>query len=103
MRAPDAAAIDWKPVVTLAGAALIAYLEAHAELLDEDARRRLHTNPLRILDTKNPAMQDLVNAAPRLMDHLGAESLDHHAAPRQQPDQRRPRGLGLAPVQPPSW
>ena len=58
-------------------AALITYLEAHAELLDEDAKRRLHTNPLRILDTKNPIMQDLVNQAPRLMDHLGQESLDH--------------------------
>lgn len=57
--------------------ALIAYLEAHADQLDEEARRRLHSNPLRILDTKNPAMQDLVNAAPRLMDHLGAESLGH--------------------------
>lgn len=58
-------------------AALIAYLEAHADVLDEDARRRLHTNPLRILDTKNPAMQALVNGAPRLMDHLGEASLDH--------------------------
>ena len=57
--------------------ALIAYLESHAEQLDEDARRRLHSNPLRILDTKNPAMQALVNAAPKLMDHLGAESLAH--------------------------
>ena len=57
--------------------ALIAYLETHADQLDEDAKRRLHSNPLRILDTKNPAMQALVNAAPRLMDHLGAESLDH--------------------------
>ncbi|MBE0587450.1 MAG: histidine--tRNA ligase [Hydrogenophaga sp.] len=57
--------------------ALIAYLEGHADQLDEDARRRLHSNPLRILDTKNPAMQALVNAAPRLMDHLGAESLEH--------------------------
>ena len=57
--------------------ALIAHLEAHADRLDEDAKRRLHSNPLRILDTKNPAMQDVVNAAPRLMDHLGAESLDH--------------------------
>ena len=57
--------------------ALIAYLETHADQLDEDAKRRLHSNPLRILDTKNPAMQVLVNAAPRLMDHLGAESLDH--------------------------
>jgi histidyl-tRNA synthetase len=57
--------------------ALITYLESHADRLDEDARRRLHSNPLRILDTKNPAMQDLVNAAPRLMDHLGEQSLDH--------------------------
>lgn len=58
-------------------AALITYLEGHADQLDEDARRRLHTNPLRILDTKNPLMQDLVNQAPRLMDHLGQASLDH--------------------------
>ncbi len=57
--------------------ALIAYLESHADLLDEDAKRRLHSNPLRILDTKNPAMQDMVNQAPRLMDHLGGESLAH--------------------------
>jgi len=57
--------------------ALIAHFEAHADQLDEDAKRRLHSNPLRILDTKNPALQMLVNAAPRLMDHLGAESLDH--------------------------
>lgn len=57
--------------------ALIAYLSAHQDQLDEDARRRLHSNPLRILDTKNPAMQALVNGAPRLMDHLGAESLAH--------------------------
>lgn len=57
--------------------ALIAYLSAHQDQLDEDARRRLHSNPLRILDTKNPAMQTLVNGAPKLMDHLGAESLAH--------------------------
>ena len=57
--------------------ALIAYLSAHHDQLDEDARRRLHSNPLRILDTKNPAMQTLVNGAPKLMDHLGAESLAH--------------------------
>jgi histidyl-tRNA synthetase len=56
---------------------LIAYLEGHAELLDEEAKRRLHSNPLRILDTKNPAMQDLVNAAPKLLDYLGEESLAH--------------------------
>lgn len=57
--------------------ALISYLEQHSALLDEEARRRLHSNPLRILDTKNPAMQDVVNAAPRLIDFLGAESLTH--------------------------
>lgn len=57
--------------------ALISYLEEHADLLDEDARRRLHSNPLRILDTKNPAMQAMVNGAPHLMAFLGAESLDH--------------------------
>ena len=58
-------------------AELIAYFEAHAELLDEEAKRRLHTNPLRILDSKNPAMQDLCAAAPRLIDFLGEESLNH--------------------------
>ena len=58
-------------------AELITYFEQHAELLDEDARRRLHTNPLRILDSKNPAMQDVIAGAPRLIDFLGAESLDH--------------------------
>lgn len=56
---------------------LIAYLEGHADQLDEEAKRRLHSNPLRILDTKNPAMQDLVNAAPKLLDYLGEESLAH--------------------------
>ncbi|HJV94079.1 MAG TPA: histidine--tRNA ligase, partial [Azonexus sp.] len=58
-------------------AALITYFEEQAELLDGDAKRRLHTNPLRILDTKNPAMQDLCAAAPKLIDYLGAESLAH--------------------------
>ncbi|HWS73937.1 MAG TPA: histidine--tRNA ligase [Quisquiliibacterium sp.] len=57
--------------------ALIAYLEAHADQLDEEARRRLHSNPLRILDTKNPAMQALVEAAPKLIGFLGEESLAH--------------------------
>ncbi len=57
--------------------ALVAYLELHAEQLDEDARRRLHTNPLRVLDTKNPALQALVEAAPKLMDFLGPESVAH--------------------------
>jgi histidyl-tRNA synthetase len=58
-------------------AALVAYLEVHAEQLDEDAKRRLHSNPLRVLDSKNPAMQALIESAPRLMDFLGDESLAH--------------------------
>lgn len=61
-------------------AALIAYFEQHAEQLDEDARRRLHSNPLRILDTKNPTMQALVEDAPRLIDYLGEASQRHFAA-----------------------
>ena len=56
---------------------LIAYLARHQDQLDGDAQRRLHTNPLRILDTKNPAMQSLVEAAPKLIDYLGAASLKH--------------------------
>jgi len=58
-------------------AALITYFEENAELLDEDGKRRLYSNPLRILDTKNPALQDLCAAAPKLIDYLGAESLAH--------------------------
>ena len=58
-------------------AALITYFEENAELLDEEAKRRLHSNPLRILDTKNPAMQELCSAAPKLIDYLGEESLAH--------------------------
>lgn len=57
--------------------ALIAYFEAHRDQLDAEAVRRLHTNPLRILDTKNPAMQTLVEGAPKLMDYLGEGSLTH--------------------------
>jgi histidyl-tRNA synthetase len=56
---------------------LVAYFEAHGELLDADAKRRLHSNPLRILDTKNPVMQDVVNGAPKLLDYLGEESRAH--------------------------
>jgi histidyl-tRNA synthetase len=55
-------------------AALVTYFTAHRDALDEDSQRRLVTNPLRILDTKNPDMQALVNAAPRLIDCLGPES-----------------------------
>jgi histidyl-tRNA synthetase len=56
---------------------LIDYFSAHEPQLDDDARRRLHSNPLRILDTKNPDMQALVNAAPRLETHLGEASRTH--------------------------
>jgi histidyl-tRNA synthetase len=60
--------------------ALIVHLESHVDLLDDDARRRLHSNPLRILDTKNPVMQGVVDAAPRLLDFLGEASLAHFNA-----------------------
>ncbi|WP_426338969.1 histidine--tRNA ligase [Pseudoduganella sp. S-14] len=56
---------------------LIAYLQQHEEHLDADAKRRLHTNPLRILDTKNPELQGIVNSAPKLLDYLGDESRAH--------------------------
>jgi histidyl-tRNA synthetase len=56
---------------------LIAYFEANIDTLDAEAKRRLHTNPLRILDTKNPAMQELVNGAPKLLAYLEGESLAH--------------------------
>ncbi len=56
---------------------LIAYFERHMDILDEDAKRRLHTNPLRILDSKNPRMQAMCEAAPKLMDTLGVESKAH--------------------------
>jgi len=57
---------------------LVAYFEKHHDVLDEDAKRRLHTNPLRILDnTKTPAMQAMIEGAPRLLDHLGDAAADH--------------------------
>jgi histidyl-tRNA synthetase len=61
---------------------LIAYFEAHQAELDDDARRRLHSNPLRILDSNNPAMQSLVEAAPKLMDEIDGEALAHFEAIR---------------------
>lgn len=64
-------------------AALIQHFEKHTDVLDEDAKRRLYTNPLRILDTKNPAMKAVVEAAPKLMDFLGEASLAHFNALRQ--------------------
>ena len=58
-------------------AKLIAHYEQHLDLLDEDGRRRLHSNPLRILDSKNPAMASVNEAAPQLMDELGDEARAH--------------------------
>src|SRR6478736_1028459 len=62
--------------------ALIAHFERHAGLLDDDGRRRLHANPLRILDSKHPPLQDAIAAAPRLIDALGADSRAHFDALR---------------------
>ena len=59
---------------------LVAYFEKHASVLDEDSRRRLATNPLRILDSKNPAMQEMIEGAPRLVDHLGEGAAEHFEA-----------------------
>jgi histidyl-tRNA synthetase len=63
---------------TIHRVALIQYFEQNIQLLDEDAVQRLYKNPLRILDTKNPQMQELVNNAPKLMDYLGNDSLEHY-------------------------
>ena len=62
--------------------ALVQHFERHAETLDADAKRRLHSNPLRILDSKVPAMQPLIEAAPQLFDFLGEKSLAHFDALR---------------------
>ncbi|MFV1921335.1 MAG: histidine--tRNA ligase [Methylotenera sp.] len=56
---------------------LIAYFDQHIDILDEDAKRRLHSNPLRILDSKNPRMQSICEDAPKLMDSLGEASKLH--------------------------
>ncbi|GAA3910662.1 histidine--tRNA ligase [Halomonas cibimaris] len=58
---------------------LVAYFEQHAEVLDDDAKRRLTTNPLRILDSKNPAMAEVIAGAPQLIDHLDDASREHFA------------------------
>jgi histidyl-tRNA synthetase len=58
---------------------LVSYFSQHGAQLDEDSQRRLHSNPLRILDSKNPAMQELIDAAPRLNEHLDAPSQTHFA------------------------
>ncbi|MCP9267286.1 histidine--tRNA ligase [Xenorhabdus sp. XENO-1] len=57
--------------------ALVAFLEQHKEKLDEDCQRRMYTNPLRVLDSKNPEIQALLNDAPALFDYLDTESKEH--------------------------
>ncbi|GAM61831.1 histidyl-tRNA synthetase [Vibrio ishigakensis] len=59
--------------------ALIEFLEQHIDILDEDCKRRMHTNPLRVLDTKNPDVQAILGDAPRLSDYLDEESKAHFA------------------------
>lgn len=59
---------------------LVAYFERHHELLDEDSRRRLSSNPLRILDSKNPDMAEMLADAPQLLDHLDDASREHFEA-----------------------
>ena len=56
---------------------LVYYLRGKLEILDEDSRRRLETNPLRVLDSKNPELQEMIAEAPRIKDHLGSESREH--------------------------
>ncbi|MDO6497672.1 histidine--tRNA ligase [Photobacterium sanguinicancri] len=59
--------------------ALVAFLEQHTEVLDDDCKRRMHTNPLRVLDTKNPAVQEILVDAPKLSEYLDEESKEHFA------------------------
>ncbi|HAV1336228.1 histidine--tRNA ligase [Vibrio parahaemolyticus] len=59
--------------------ALVAFLEQHIDVLDADCKRRMHTNPLRVLDTKNPDIQAILGDAPRLSEYLGEESKAHFA------------------------
>lgn len=65
-------------------ARLIEYLSSHEDVLDAEAKRRLHSNPLRILDSKNPTMQDMLKGAPRLIDFLGTETRAHFDSVCQQ-------------------
>jgi len=60
--------------------ALIAYLTEHEDLLDDDSKRRMHTNPLRVLDSKNPKVQEALINAPKLSDHFGEETSEHFAS-----------------------
>jgi histidyl-tRNA synthetase len=63
-------------------AALVEYLTSHEDQLDEDSRKRLATNPLRVLDSKNPELAEIIAAAPSLLDHLGEETRAHFDALR---------------------
>ena len=63
-------------------ALLVEYLSDHRDQLDDDSSRRLETNPLRILDSKNPAMQTLINGAPSLLDSIDDESAEHFSIVR---------------------
>ncbi|HDP88929.1 MAG TPA: histidine--tRNA ligase [Thioalkalivibrio sp.] len=65
---------------------LVDYLRGHQDVLDEDSRRRLETNPLRVLDSKNLAMKDVIAGAPQLLDHLDAESVAHFEGLKQRLD-----------------
>ncbi|MDO4694574.1 MAG: histidine--tRNA ligase [Eikenella sp.] len=76
--------------------ALVGYLKAREAQLDEDSRRRMHTNPLRVLDSKNPDLQDICNGAPRLADYLGEASQQHYRELKALLD-----GLGIAYVENP--
>ncbi len=76
--------------------ALVEYLLQYETQLDDDSRRRLHTNPLRVLDTKNPDLQEIANRAPRLIDFLGEASRQHHDAFKALLD-----GLGIVYVENP--
>jgi len=64
-------------------AELIRYFERNQDVLDEDAKRRLHQNPLRILDSKNPAMQSMIEGAPKLADYLNSNAKAHFEAVRE--------------------
>lgn len=63
--------------------ALVAYLEQHKAVLDEDSLRRMYTNPLRVLDSKNPALAEILAAAPKLADYLDQDSAEHFARSTQ--------------------
>ncbi|MDO4641560.1 MAG: histidine--tRNA ligase [Neisseria sp.] len=76
--------------------ALVDYLSRYEAQLDEDSKRRLHTNPLRVLDSKNPDLQEICNAAPRLTDYLGEASSAHYNGLKTMLD-----GLGIAYVENP--